>query len=101
MRIVNIDPQSDAALSLLREAAVDVRPLHGEALGLPWPRNLPLGPRDVYVAAFVGGTAIGCGAIRGLNASTRCGYREKSPIRCLGESVNVAPLYEITLESKR
>ena len=70
MRIANIDPQSDTALSLLREAALDVRPLYGEAPGPPWPRNLPLGPRDVYVAAFVGGTAIGSGAIRWLDAST-------------------------------
>jgi putative acetyltransferase len=69
VRIADIDPQSDTALSLLREAALDVRPLYGEAPGPPWPRNLPLGQRDVYVGAFVGGTAIGCGAIRELDAS--------------------------------
>lgn len=70
MRITGIDPQSDAALSLLREAAKDVRPLYGEVPGPPWPRSLPLGPRDVYVAAFAGETAVGCGAIRELDART-------------------------------
>jgi hypothetical protein len=54
MRIVDIDPRSDIALSLLREAAIDVRPLYGEAPGPPWPQNLPMGPRDAYVAAFNG-----------------------------------------------
>src|SRR3954471_10001237 len=70
MRIAGIDPQSDTAVALLREAAIDVRPLYGEAPGPPWPSNVPLGARDVYVAAFVGDTAVGCGAIRELNANT-------------------------------
>jgi putative acetyltransferase len=68
MRIANIDPQSDIALSLLREAVTDVRPLYGEAPGPPWPRNLPLSARDVYVAALAGDAAVGCGAIRELDA---------------------------------
>ena len=70
MRIADIDPQSDTALALLREAALEVRPLYGEVPGPPWPTNAPLGPRDVYVAAFVGEAAIGCGAIRELDSST-------------------------------
>jgi putative acetyltransferase len=69
-RIANIDPQSDVALALLRDAAVDVRPLYGEAPGPPWPNNPPLGPRDVYVAAFQGETAVACGAIHELGATT-------------------------------
>ena len=52
MRIADIDPQSDIALSLLREAAVDIRPLYGAVGGPPWPQNQPLGPRDVYIAGF-------------------------------------------------
>jgi len=70
MRIADIDPQSDTALALLREAALEVRPLYGEVPGPPWPTNAPLGPRDVYVAAFVGEAAIACGAIRELDSST-------------------------------
>ena len=70
MRIADIDPESGVALALLREAAKDVRPLYGQAPGPPWPRNSPLGPRDVYVAAFVADEAVGCGAIRELDAST-------------------------------
>jgi GNAT superfamily N-acetyltransferase len=69
MRIAQIDPQSETALSLLRDAAQEVRPLYGEAPGPPWPRNRPLGPRDIYVAAFVQDTAVGCGAIRELDAN--------------------------------
>jgi GNAT superfamily N-acetyltransferase len=70
MRIGDIDPQSNTALSLLREASVDVRPLYGEVAGPPWPENLPLGPRDVYVAAFVDEAAVACGAIRELDFVT-------------------------------
>src|SRR5262245_26140701 len=70
MRIVDIDPRSDVALSLLREAAIDVRPLYGQAPGPPWPQNPPLGPRDVYVAAFDRELAVACGAIRELDAVT-------------------------------
>jgi putative acetyltransferase len=69
-RIVDIDPRSDIALSLLREAAIDVRPLYGEAPGPPWPQNFPLGPRDAYVAAFDGDLSVGCGAIREFDAVT-------------------------------
>jgi putative acetyltransferase len=70
MRIADIDPRSDVALSLLRDAAMEVRPLYGEAAGPPWPQNSPLGPRDAYVAAFDGEVAVACGAIRELDAVT-------------------------------
>ncbi len=68
MRIADIDPRSDIALSLLREAAIEVRPLYGETPGPPWPKNSTLGPRDAYVAAFDGELAVACGAIRELDA---------------------------------
>ena len=70
MRIAPIDPHSETAMSLLVEAAREIRPLYGEAPGPPWPSNLALGPRDIYVAAFVQETAVGSGAIRELDAKT-------------------------------
>jgi putative acetyltransferase len=70
MKIAPIDSESAIALSLLREAAMEVRPMYGESVGPPWPKNAPLGPRDVYVGAFIGETAVGCGAIRELDGST-------------------------------
>ena len=70
MRIADIDPRSERALSLLRAAAVDVRPLYGESPGPPWPQNAPLGPRDKYVAVFAGENPVACGAIRELDAAT-------------------------------
>jgi putative acetyltransferase len=70
IRIVDIDPQSDIALSLLREAAIDVRPLYGAPAGPAWPQNSPLGARDVYVAAFDAELAVACGALRELDTVT-------------------------------
>jgi putative acetyltransferase len=70
VRIENIHPQGEIALSLLREAAVDVRPLYGSVAGPPWPSNLPLGPRDAYVAGFEGDNAVACGAIRESDGAT-------------------------------
>ena len=54
IRIIDVDPQSEVALSLLRDAAIDVRPLYPELIppGAPWPANPRLGPRDVYVVAY-------------------------------------------------
>jgi GNAT superfamily N-acetyltransferase len=70
MRIEDIDPQSDTALSMLREAAADVRPLYGEIPGPPWPKNTPLSARDAYVAAFVDDEAVACGALREIDSVT-------------------------------
>jgi putative acetyltransferase len=72
LRILNVDPQGEVALALLREAAIDVRPLYlGEsAASLPMPKNAPLGPRDIYLAAWLGEVPVGCGAIRELDPST-------------------------------
>ncbi len=70
VRIANVDPESEAALSLLRDAAIEVRPLYGEIPGPPWPTNSALGPRDTYVLAYQGEDAIACGAFRELDART-------------------------------
>lgn len=70
-RIANIDPQGEVALSLLREAAADVRPLYSSAPGgAPALHNLPLGPRDVYVAALLNDKAVACGCVRELDAAS-------------------------------
>lgn len=65
-----VDPRSEVALSLLREAAIDVRPLYAAEAGPPWPENSALGPRDVYVVAFLDGVAVGCGSVRRLDDVT-------------------------------
>jgi hypothetical protein len=53
VRIDNIDPQGELAMSLLREAAAEVRPLYSStAEGAATPGNTGLGPREVYVAAW-------------------------------------------------
>jgi putative acetyltransferase len=72
LRIQNVDPQGEAALALLREAALDVRPLYlgEEAAGLPLPKNTPLGVRDIYVVAWAGEVPVACGAFRELDRST-------------------------------
>jgi GNAT superfamily N-acetyltransferase len=72
LRIANVDPQGEVALSLLREAAIDVRPLyHGDSgATVPLPKNLPLGGRDIYIAAWLGDVPVGCGAIRELAPAT-------------------------------
>jgi putative acetyltransferase len=71
LRIVNLDPQGELAMSLLREAAAEVRPLYATAAdqGAPPPGNAPLGPRDLYVAAMLNEVAVACAAIRELDAS--------------------------------
>jgi GNAT superfamily N-acetyltransferase len=76
-RIVEVDPQNAVALSLLREAAVDIRSLyHPEcAPGPPWPKNDPLGPRDVYVVLLSDEVAVACGSIRERGAVTAEIYR--------------------------
>jgi putative acetyltransferase len=69
LKIASIDSRSAVALSLLREAATEIRPMYGEPPGPPWPDNAPLGPRDCYVAAFIGEKAVGCGAVREIDAA--------------------------------
>jgi putative acetyltransferase len=71
LRIVHIDPRGEVALSLLHEAAVEVRALYADVLppDRPWPVNAPLGPRDVYVVAYRG-QPIACGGLRELDRVT-------------------------------
>lgn len=70
--IVCVDPQGEPALSLLREAAVEVRALYDDVLPAdrPWPTNNRLGPRDVYVVAFLDQQPVACGALRELDRNS-------------------------------
>jgi putative acetyltransferase len=72
MRIANIDPTGEIAASLLRDAAAEVRPLYAQtpAKPMPGPTNDPLRGRDLYVAAFFGGSPAGCGALREFDHTT-------------------------------
>ena len=72
LRIVDVDPQGDVAVSLLREAAVEVRALYDDVLppDRPWPVNAPLGARDVYVVAYRDQKAVACGALREIDRVT-------------------------------
>lgn len=71
VRIDNIDPQGELAMSLLREAAAEVRPLYSStAEGAATPGNTGLGPREVYVAAMVNDMPVACGSIRELDSTT-------------------------------
>lgn len=72
MRIANIDPLGEIAISLLRDAAVEIRALyaHHSEQPMPAPTNDPLGIRDLYIAAFQSGTPAGCGALREFDRTT-------------------------------
>jgi putative acetyltransferase len=72
MRIANIDPMGDIATSLLSDAATEVRPLYMQTPVEPVapPTNDPLRARELYVAAFLGGSPVGCGALREFDRVT-------------------------------
>ena len=72
IRIIDVDPQGDLALSLLREAAIDVRPLYstGDPTATAMPTNLPLRSREVYIVATLDDVPAACGALRELTDST-------------------------------
>jgi putative acetyltransferase len=67
-----VDPQHPQALGLLAEAAVEARALYPElfAHGAPAPVNDPLRAGDVYLLAWLDGHAVGCGALRQVDAFT-------------------------------
>jgi GNAT superfamily N-acetyltransferase len=103
MRIVEIDPQGEVALSLLREAALDVRALYPESLAvdLPWPTNDPSGARDLYVAAYFDLVAVGCGALREIDcitAEVRRLYVHRDHRR---QGVGAAVMAHLSCEAKR
>jgi putative acetyltransferase len=72
MHIANIDPMGEIAASLLRDAAAEVRPLYAQTPAGPIaaPTNDPPRGRDLYVAAFLGDSPVGCGALREFDRTT-------------------------------
>lgn len=70
--MLHVDPQSETALSLLRQAAVEIRALYDDVLppDRPWPVNDPLGPREVYIVAYRNDKPVGCGALREVDRIT-------------------------------
>jgi GNAT superfamily N-acetyltransferase len=72
LTIEAVDPLHPQALALLAEAAVEARALYPElfAPDAPAPVNDPLRAGDVYLLAWLDGSAVGCGALRQLDAFT-------------------------------
>jgi putative acetyltransferase len=72
LTIEPVDPQHLQALALLCEAGIEARALYPElfAPDSPAPTNGPLGEREVYLLAWREGVAVGCGALRRIDAHT-------------------------------
>lgn len=72
LAIDRADPQHLQALALLAEAGIEARALYPElfAPDSPAPTNAPLGEREVYLLAWREGVAVGCGALRRVDAGT-------------------------------
>ena len=98
LRIDNIDPQGELALSLLREAAAEVRPLYSSSADTAMPGNTGLGPRDVYVAAMVNDIPVGCGSIREVDGKVRRMYVQRDYRR---RHVGHAVLLHLMSEARR
>jgi len=67
-----VDPQGAEAMALLAQAALEARALYPELFTAdsPPPANAALGVGDVYLVAFDGNTALACGALRRIDATT-------------------------------
>jgi putative acetyltransferase len=70
--IESIDPQHPHAQTLLHEAGVEARALYPKlfAAHMPAPSNPPLRAREVYLLARLDNIAVGCGALRQVDAVT-------------------------------
>lgn len=68
LSVVEADPQGEAALSLLREAAIEARALYPELHDpqAPWPANPATPVGGIYLIAYRDGRAAACGALRPL-----------------------------------
>jgi len=64
--IVEVDPQCQDALALLRDAAIEARGLYPDLIAPsdPWPTNPPAQPGSVYLVAYLDGRPVACGALR-------------------------------------
>jgi putative acetyltransferase len=72
LTIESVDPLHPQALVLLGEAAVEARALYPDLFSpdTPQPTNVPLAERELYLLARRGEQAIGCGALRSIDALT-------------------------------
>jgi GNAT superfamily N-acetyltransferase len=72
INIVEVDPTGDAALALLREAAIEARALYPEhfAANTAWPQNEPTPERGVYLVAYLDGMPVACGALRPIDENS-------------------------------
>jgi len=72
LTIVEVDPTADAALALLREAAIEARELYPELFtgDTPWPENLPTPEHGVYLVAYMDGLPVACGALRPIDENS-------------------------------
>ncbi len=71
--IQTVDSQSEDALLLLREAAIEARALYPELFddpNAPFPTNPPTPPRGIYLLVYDGNKPIGSGALRPIDEST-------------------------------
>lgn len=72
LRIETMDPLSEEALFLLREAALEARQLYADLIDptAPMPTNQPIESGGIYLIAFLGGNPVGCGALRRFEGTT-------------------------------
>jgi GNAT superfamily N-acetyltransferase len=72
LRIEAADPLGAEALALLAEAAAEARQRYPEFFdpAAPPPTNAPLQRRAAFLLAWVDAVAVGCGALRPLEANT-------------------------------
>ncbi len=72
LTIETVDPLDPRALALLAEAAEQARALYPELFrpDSPAPTNTPLASRECYLLARRGDQAVGCGALRCVDALT-------------------------------
>jgi putative acetyltransferase len=59
------------AIALLREAAIEARQIYADRIpaNAPWPTNMPVPVRGIYLLAFKAGVAAGCAALNPLDVA--------------------------------
>jgi GNAT superfamily N-acetyltransferase len=71
LRFENVDPLGEIALTLLAEAAAEIRPLYSPRIPAPpFAANSALPPRGVYLVAFVGDVPVASGALLPVDDTT-------------------------------
>lgn len=67
-----VDPFAPHALALLREAAIEARQVYADRIPAhaPWPTNVPVPARGVYLLAYQSSQPVGCGSMYPLDATS-------------------------------